>query len=602
MSFCRDWGFVILTVILCGGALAAQDKGWTEAKSPHFRMITDGSDGEGRDTLGGFEKMRAVFASQFPGFILEAPAPLLILGARDENTMKSLYPQMFKARVGSQIGGVFQQGWEREYAVVRLDQMTSDRRNPDTYAAVYHEYVHSLLHANFRGLPRWLDEGLAQFYAFTRFEGNRMYIGAPSKSNRETILDARAPTPLRTLIATQSSISRNEQDSQLFYAEAWALTHFLTFGPGMQQGEKLKMFFNLLQRGTDQGKAFEQVFGNIDEVDKQFLRYINQIAYPTGVIPYTTQVEPRDYAVRKMSLAETQAELAAFHAISRQFDESRQLAEAALKAEPSLGLAHQELGFALFNEGKDEEALHELSQAVDLDGKLYLALFAKTMMAPKPTTAEEQTTFRESLMKVLAVNPRFAPAYVELARLNAELGDLNAALQMALKAEGSEPFRAGYRLLTGRILVAMGRYADASARAAFVAARWNGADHDEALELWNSIPEGSRTGDAPAPSIVPKDVMVADGMVKSVTCKAMDFTLEEESTGKTLMFHSKGFPVWYSDTLWVGRDHFTPCYHVTGLRAVTRYRAGADKAYGDLMMVGFRDNWTFASKRAEAAK
>jgi tetratricopeptide (TPR) repeat protein len=604
MNVCRKrWGFSIALVVLMvslSAGLAAEEKAWTEVKSPHFRVITDASDHDGREVAAGFEKMRAVFASQFPGFLLEAPAPLLILAARDEYTMKTLYPGMFKAGVGSQVAGVFQQGWEREYAVARMDLMTSERRNPDTYASIYHEYVHSLLHANFRGLPLWLDEGLAEFYAYTRFEGNKMYIGAPAKSNRVAILDYRAPTPIRTLITEHSSISRDSEKSQMFYAEAWALTHFLIFGPGMEQGDKLKRFFNLIQHGTDEQKAFEQAFGKIDDLEKQFLRYINQIAYPSGVIPFVETVEAKDYAVRKMSLAETQAELAAFHALSRQFEQSRDLAQAALKAEPKLALAHEDLGFAWFNEGKDEDALRELSQAVDLDGKLYPALFAKTMMSPKPVTAAEQDGFRESLMKVLAVNPRFAPAYVELAKLDVAQGDLNAALQMAMKAEAAEPFRSGYRVLTGRILLAMGRYADASAKASYVAARWAGPDRDEAMELWNSIPEGARAGDAPAASVLAKEIMIGDGVVKSVTCKDLDFTIVEEGEGKTLTFHRKGFPVGFSDTLWVGRDHFTPCYHVTGLRALVKYKASTDKTYdGDMLVVGFRDNLTFANKSAE---
>ena len=50
----------------------------------------------------------------------------------------------------------------------------------------------------------------------------------------------------------------------------------------MEQGEKLKVFFNLLQRGMDQQKAFEEAFGNIEEVDKGYLRYINPRAFPYG--------------------------------------------------------------------------------------------------------------------------------------------------------------------------------------------------------------------------------------------------------------------------------------------------------------------------------
>lgn len=604
MSPRRRW-LVVMAAFLLGlsGWLGAQDKPWLEVRSPHFRVASNGSDHDARHVARAFEQMRAVFASQFPGFALEAPAQFLVLAARDEETMKMLLPQMFKAHVGSQVGGLFEKGWEREYAVVRLDIVTSDRRNPDTYATIYHEYTHTLLHANFRWLPLWLDEGLAEFYAYTRFEGDKMYIGAPSKSHRLESLDARVPTPLRTFITTRSSISPDEGDSQLFYAQAWALTHFLTFGPGMQQGDKLKQFFNLLQRGVAQIKAFEQIFGNIEEVDKAYRNYINRIAFPTGVVPYAEKVEEWDYSGRALSLAQTLAELAAFQIEFRNFELVRGLAEAALKTDPKIGLAHEDMGYVEFNEGKDEDALREFSQAVDLDAKLYLSLFAQTMMSPmsRSNVPADQNLFKEALLKVVAIDPRFAPAYVEMAKLDLARGEAEAALQMAQKAEGLEPFRSGYRVMTGQILLRTGHPTEASARAAYVAERWGGPDHDEAMELWNSIPAEKRVSESPGGRPGPNDVLVAEGIVKSVSCKDRAFTATLESEGKTLTFHSQGFPVGYSDTLWVGRDHFTPCFHVDGLRAVARYKVSADKSYaGDLVNVGFRDNLSSAVKATSA--
>jgi len=578
----------------CSGWLSAQDKPWLEVRSPHFRVITNGTDRDARHVARAFEQMRAVFASQFPGFVLEAPAPLLVLAARNEETMKMLLPQMWKAHVGAQIAGLFKQGWERQYALVRLDVVTSERMNPDTYAVVYHEYVHTLLHTNFRWLPTWLDEGLAEFYAYTRFEGDRMYIGAPTKSShRLDILDSRTPLPLRTFITTRSSFSPDAEDTHLFYSEAWALTHFLTFGPGMEQGEKLKVFFNLLQRGTDQQKAFEQAFGNIEEVDKGYQRYINQIAFPTGVVPYVAHEGEKDYSGRQMGLAETQAELAAFEILDHHFEQARGLADAALKSDPKVALAHEDMGFVEFNIGKDEDALREFSQAADLDPKSYLSFFAKTMMSPMARSAApaDQKLFQEALLKVVAINPRFAPAYVELAKLDLGRGDGEAALKMAQKAEGLEPFRSGYRVMTGEILLRTGHPAEASARAAYVANRWGGPDHDEAMELWNSIPAAKRVSESPVDKPRPNDELVGEGMVKSVSCKDRSFVVTLESEGKTLTFHSQGFPVGFSDTLWVGRDHFTPCFHVDGLHAVARYKVSSDKSYaGDLMNLGFRDN------------
>lgn len=592
-------------VLGVSGSVCAQDKAWIEVRSPHLRVISNGSDHDTRHVARAFEQMRAVFASQFPGFALEGTAQFLVLAARDEETMKMLLPQMFQAHMGSQVAGLFTaRGWERKYAVIRLDVVTSDKINPDTYATVYHEYVHTLLHANFRWLPTWLDEGLAEFYAYTRFEGDKMYIGAPTKSHKLELLDSRTPTPLRTFITTRGSFSRDEQDTQLFYDEAWALTHFLTFGPGMEQGDKLKKFFNLLQHGTDQIKAFEQAFGNIEEVDKAYRTYINRMAFTTGVVPYVANVSEKDYSERQMSMAETQAELAAFHILFRHYDQVRELAEAALKSDPKLGLAHEDLGFAYFNEGKDEDALREFSQAVELDPKLYLSLFAKTMMSlvSRSDAAADQKLFREVLLQVAAINPRFAPAYVELAKLDLVHGEAEAALQMAQKAEGLEPFRASYHVLTGQILLRSGHPTEASARAAYVAGRWGGPDHDEAMELWNSIPAANRVSETPVDRKWGSDVRVSEGVVKSVTCKDRSFVITLENDGKTSTFHSQGFPVGFSDTLWVGGDHFTPCFHVDGLRAVARYKASADKTYtGDLVIVGFRDNLSSGVKGTTAA-
>jgi hypothetical protein len=47
----------------------------------------------------------------------------------------------------------------------------------------------------------------------------------------------------------------------------------------------------------------------------------------------------------------------------------------------------------------------------------------------------------------------------------------------------------------------------------------------------------------------------------------------------------------FSDTFWEGSDHFTPCYHTIGVRAVVRYKTASDKSYtGDTVSVGFRDD------------
>src|SRR5215469_17604263 len=70
---------------------------------------------------------------------------------------------------------------------------------PDAYHVIYHEYVHMVLQNNFRWLPLWLNEGLAEFYGNTRFEQSKIYVGAPSSNYR--YLQDKSLMPIDTLLA-----------------------------------------------------------------------------------------------------------------------------------------------------------------------------------------------------------------------------------------------------------------------------------------------------------------------------------------------------------------------------------------------------------------
>lgn len=109
----------------------ADDKPWKEVRSPHFRVITDGSERDARHVARAFEQMRSTFANQFPGFRLDPSAPLLILAPENEATAKMLMPEFWQHE-GPKPAGVFFHRWEVEFAIVRLDTILDDRRNPDT--------------------------------------------------------------------------------------------------------------------------------------------------------------------------------------------------------------------------------------------------------------------------------------------------------------------------------------------------------------------------------------------------------------------------------------------------------------------------------------
>ncbi len=218
---------------------------------------------------------------------------------------------------------------------------------------------------------------------------------------------------------------------------------------------------------------------------------------------------------------------------------------------------------------------------------------------------DDMNAFGSALGKVLQLNPDFAAAYVQLARLALRENDLNSALAVARKAEELEPSRAGYHLFTGQILRRMGKGADAAISAIYVADRWFGPDHNEAVELWNSIPASQRPAGESIVEMLPKDTQTVEGTVKSVSCSDQEqgWTLVVDHHGQPLTFHRRGgFASGYSDTLWYGGDHFTLCHHLEGLRAVVRYRKPADATYaGDLAEIEIRDDLPEPLKQASAS-
>jgi Tfp pilus assembly protein PilF len=534
--------------------------------------------------------MRAVFASEFPNMRLESGAPLLLLAPRNEFSMKTLMPQVWKQK-GAKPDGVFQGGWEKRYAVVRLDAMSSG-----DYRVVYHEYVHSLLHLNFRWLPLWLDEGLAEYYGNTRFEASQVFLGSPPL--RVTALHHSALIPLHILfdVNQASPYYRDEDKVNVFYAESWGLVHFLILGSDMQLGKRFNQFCKSLQQGADQKEAFQQAFGDTKLLEDKLDNYVRNYAFHSGVIDSPPELNEKAFASRRLTNAEIEAELGSYHLLDDLTDAGN-LIEHALKDDPKLGLAYEDKGFLDFSDGKDDDAAQDFAKAIDLDAKLYLSMYYRTMLLPlaRSDAAVDQASFRSALLKTLDLNPQFAPAYVQLARLYVRQGDLARALAVARKAEELEPSRAGYHLLSGQILLRMGHDEEAAAWAKFVADRWYGSDHDEALELWTSVPKARRPAGEPRTETVPKSLegtQVAEGWIKSTTCEkeSKKLTVGLDHDGQQFVFRGTNQSGGFSDTIWYGEEHFSFCHHIEGMRAIVHYKPSSDKnASGELVGIEVRD-------------
>ncbi|HET7107966.1 MAG TPA: hypothetical protein VFI38_14235 [Candidatus Acidoferrum sp.] len=585
--------FSLFCVTTLAGYAAAGEKPWIEVKSPHFRVLTDAGAGDGRRVAREFERLRAVFAARFPEFRLESGAPLTIFAARDEETAKALAPVLWKAR-GAKPAGYFHHSWEKQFALVRMDTW-----NQGTERIVYHEYTHMITALNSRWLPVWLNEGMAEFYAYTRFEENKTLIGAPTERFRA--LRERPWIPIETLISVnqRSPYYHDEDKVQMFYAESWALVHYCLFGPNMESGKKLDEYYHRMQSGTEQKQAFQEAFGSFKTMDQQLRDYLNNYAFHAAVLKVAPEVNDKEYQVRTMSLAETQAELGGYQLWTHDREDARIHVAEALKSDPKLGLAHEEQGFLDLSDGKATEAASQFAEAVSDDKTLYLSQFAKTMMSPEANSdvRADQSIFLRGLTDTLNLNMQFAPAFIQMARLAVRQNELKTALKYSMRAESLEPSRAGYHTMSGQILLRMGRGKEAAENAKFVADRWFGADHNEAVELWNSVPESER----PVGEVVldwnPKETQRAEGILKGATCgDNTKWSLSLVQGDQTLSFHSTGRYLWgYSDSLWFGQDHISFCHYLEGHRTIVYYKPAVESSYtGDVLEFEVRDDLPLA--------
>jgi len=578
---------VVLAVVLHLFAAVGQAKKespWTEVRSPHFRVLTDGSEGSARRVAKEFEQVRSVFANAFPNMRLETGAPLLIFAPRDESSMKHLVPIMWKKHPPN-VAGYFEHGWERQFAVVRLDQDI-----PGAYQVVYHEYTHTLLHANMHWLPTWLDEGLADYYGGTKFENSKVYVGAPI--TRVQAMYGQVPIPLEELITMNPYVKYRGDDKQinLFYAESWAFVHYSIFGDGMEHGAKLASFFRKIEQGEDQKKAFVEAFGSFESMQDAIDKYIRRFLFNAYVLPNTDQMKEKDFPSRKLSVAETEAAIGGYRLFKRDTAEARELIEDALDEDPKLAEAHECKAFLLFQDGKDEEAQREFAAAYELDNTRFLSLYYLTMLSPSAASdaPEDQAKLRDALRQILKLNPEFGEAEVQLALWYVRQEDFKTALGVSRRAEQLEPSRAGYHILSARILHKLGRDKEAAEFSAYVAKRWQGPDHNEAVELWEQLPEPAKGDEKLSREInldpaAPLAITFAEGRVMSSACgedkEGVVLTLANKE-GQNQTFHSSGeFRSGFSDTLWYGTDHFSMCHHLQGLRAIVRYRSADDKKF-----------------------
>ena len=554
----RAFLFFLLTLT------ASAEQKWIEVKTPHFRVISDASEGRTKKAAIAFEQMRAVIGIALSNARMDHGEDFVVIGAQDENTMKELLPAFWEGRGRAKPGGVFRTGMDRDYAVVRLDY-------PNDYPTqiVYHEYVHKIIHTNFRRVPVWLDEGMAEFYGHTEVSGATTTIGAPG--NSFAILNSQTLLPLETLLRADAGSPHYTKDDKVtkFYAQATALTHFLIFGPGMGNGKKFNEFLAQLQTGKDQVQVFEAVFGPLKKNEQDLQNYIRKLAVNVIRLNNPAGLKDVELVSRKLDAYERDAELGWFHVRAGDREIAARLLKQSLDAQDN-AVAHEALGIIAVDENRDAEAAEQFKHAFTMDPTRYRSAFYYAA-TDRSLSRDER---KKLLADVLRINPLFASALMAQSQLAADEGDLPQATQLAINAIKMEPFRAGYYSYLGAILERRGDKKSAAKVVQQIVELWKGPDQLEAAEILHRVDPSAAVPDPDR-----------DNQSQSVTTEiaSVSCSLNEKKRETTFKFKDRdgkewdlaasgNFMIGIPDTFWwVG--HFNVCNgRMNGMPAVVRYR------------------------------
>jgi hypothetical protein len=266
--------------------------------SPHFELLTDAGESRGQEALSRLEQIHRAFRSLARGST-GSPVPVRIFLFRSARDFRLFRPTEATT-------GFYQGGPQRNYIAMQY-------AGPDTYRVAFHEYVHLVLNHTTARLPRWLEEGTAEFYSTLEASPGRLVVGAPIPQHLQTLRDTAAWLDAETLqsLTAESPHYSERRMARIFYAQSWALVHMLNMSPRYRDG--MHKFAVLLEDGIPPAGAFERAFGwPIAKALSDLAGYLRAGIFPVlqldpGPAEETTISEPQEISGAEAALA--QAEL-----------------------------------------------------------------------------------------------------------------------------------------------------------------------------------------------------------------------------------------------------------------------------------------------------
>lgn len=394
---------------------------WVSVRTKNFFMVGNADEKDIRKVALKLEQFREAFTLLFPNASFNTPVPTTVVVFKSKSNYASFGPQ--------NTGGFFQPGPDVNYIALSTESYYG---MDGVFNVIFHEYIHLLVSNTLKNTPLWFNEGLAEYYSTFKITDDQKFELGLEPSGHLYFLSRNKTLPLQTLFAVDhKSPHYNERSKQtVFYAQSWALMHYLIIGKGMQQ--KLTSFLDMTAANVPVETAFPKVFETTFEaMEKELRDYVRKDKYGILKGHFRDKLELETNAEAKpLTEAEAQAYLGDLLLHTNRADAVTYL-EKALKLDPNLGMAHASMGMLRFREGKADEARASLERAVAANSQNYLAhyYYAYTLSRVNPGETvtgyapEQAAKIREHLQRAIALRPDYPEPHSLLAFVSLITGD-----------------------------------------------------------------------------------------------------------------------------------------------------------------------------------
>lgn len=411
--------FVVLSLLLLTSHVAAAKETWTSIKSKNFTIIGNAGESEMRKVTMRLEQFRQAISLLFSGAKIETRVPTTVILFKSHGSFKPFKPK-YKGKTKENVAGYFLPAEDLNYIVLTTE---TGWGGGDPYHIIFHEYEHFILANNMRRAPAWLGEGLAEFVSTLETSDNeqKVKLGMPIARHVYT-LRQNTPLPLKTFFTVdQRSPQYNENDKAgIFYAQSWALIHYLMLGKDGARRPQLTRFINGLNSDLPIEENFRQSFQvDYGKMESELRGYLKNQTYPVLEFTLTKPLElSKDAVSRTMSEAEVEYHLGDLLLHAFRFDEAAERLQKSIALDANFAPARVSLGLARLYQRRPAEAQKLLRDALALDARNPLAHYHYASALRADNKLEAAVA---SYRQAVALKPDLVGAHAELGRAYRDL-------------------------------------------------------------------------------------------------------------------------------------------------------------------------------------